>query len=72
MLDKIDSKILTPSFDPKMFSAARSGCGIIPRIFFCLLNMPAISLQEPFGLFLGDAIGWYFGGLTQPLSDDHF
>ena len=45
----IDLKIKEPSSDPSIESEALSGWGIIPKIFLFLLNIPAISIHEPFG-----------------------
>ena len=45
-----ERKISRPSFDPKSSSQARSGCGIIPKTFPSLLQIPAIFEREPFGL----------------------
>src|SRR5713226_4444812 len=44
-----DSKILSPSVQPRADSLARSGCGIIPRTLRPGLQMPAMLSSEPLG-----------------------
>ena len=46
-------EILGGDLEPSAGSVARSGWGIRPRTFPCLLMIPAILLSEPFGLASG-------------------
>ena len=49
MAAAIDWNTPRPSLLPSSASAQRSGCGIMPRTFRPLLQMPAMLRAEPFG-----------------------